>query len=276
LGSLQLLKLTASKKDSLVNGIDIARLPKTFQDAIQFTKRLQTAFGISYIWIDALCIFQDSPDDWRHEGSLMSDIYANAWCNIAAEQCTDGTSGLFSPRDPQTISILALDPNSDTERPYVLFPSSMWTVVSTSHLTKRAWVHQERSLSRRILHFTSQEIFWECQEHNASESQFWEEFSTWLDSWGTVQLERTLLAPAGQIPWSEGVLQEVWTSCVENFTKGKLSRAEDKLLAIAGLATRFHQRCPSVKYFAGLWDYQLMYQLLWRRKEETIYPLPEL
>jgi hypothetical protein len=274
-GSLQLPKLTASTHDSLVNGIDIESLPKTFQDAIQFTRRLQTTFGVSYIWIDALCIFQDSPDDWRHEGSLMSDIYANAWCNIAAEKGADGTSGLFSPRDPQTVSILALDLNSDMERPYVFFTSSIWTAVSTSHLTKRAWVHQERCLSRRILHFTSQEIFWECQEHKASESQFWGEFSTWLDPSASVQLERTLLAPAEQIPWSEGILQQVWTSCVENFTKGKLSRAEDKLLAIAGLATRFHQRCPSVNYFAGLWDYELMYQLLWRRKEETTYPLPE-
>jgi hypothetical protein len=90
-------------------------------------------------------------------------------------------------------------------------------------------------------------------------------------------LERQLLAPGIATHWSEGVLQEIWSSCVSNFTKGELSRAEDKLLAIAGLATRVHQRFPSVKYFAGLWGHDLEKQLLWRRKSgHTTYTRPDV
>ncbi|KAJ4253945.1 hypothetical protein NW762_010344 [Fusarium torreyae] len=49
-------------------------LPKTFVDAIQVAR----ALGIPYIWIDSLCIVQDSPEDWKHEASRMAQVYANA------------------------------------------------------------------------------------------------------------------------------------------------------------------------------------------------------
>jgi Heterokaryon incompatibility protein (HET) len=268
-GSLPLPKLTASTHNGLVNGIDIETLPATFQEAIQFTRRLRAPFGVSYLWIDALCIFQDSPDDWRHEGALMSDIYANAWCNLSATNARDGRDGLFSKRDPvQTISVLERDIASGLTTPFVIFPSSVWDPVATSHLTKRAWVHQERTLSRRILHFTKEEIFWECQQHSASESVFSGEFSDYVKN---IDLERVLLDPVVELQWPEGVLQGIWSSCVANFSKGSLSRAEDKLLAIAGLATRVHQRSPGVEYLAGLWGYEVEKQLLWRRNEEIMY-----
>jgi hypothetical protein len=58
----------------------ISSLPKTFQDAICVTRRL----GIKYLRIDALCIIQDSEEDWRREASLMERVYAEAYLNIAA------------------------------------------------------------------------------------------------------------------------------------------------------------------------------------------------
>ncbi len=42
-------------------GITFDALSKTFQDAINVTR----ALGISYIWIDSLCIIQDSREDWQ-------------------------------------------------------------------------------------------------------------------------------------------------------------------------------------------------------------------
>lgn len=38
---------------------------------------------------------QDSPDDWRHEGSLMSDMYAKAWCNLVVAKGRDGKVDCF-------------------------------------------------------------------------------------------------------------------------------------------------------------------------------------
>jgi Heterokaryon incompatibility protein (HET) len=41
-------------------------------------------FGLKYLWIDVLCIMQDSENDIVAERSTMSTIYANSACNLAA------------------------------------------------------------------------------------------------------------------------------------------------------------------------------------------------
>ncbi|KAI1497742.1 heterokaryon incompatibility protein-domain-containing protein [Biscogniauxia marginata] len=46
-------------------------LPKTLRDAITICRRLE----IQYLWIDALCIIQDSPSDWQLEAIKMGPIY---------------------------------------------------------------------------------------------------------------------------------------------------------------------------------------------------------
>lgn len=69
---------------------------QTFMDAIRVTRRLK----LQYLWIDSLCIIQDSNTDWLHESSLMSNIYKYSFCNIAASAAADDHGGLFFDRDP--------------------------------------------------------------------------------------------------------------------------------------------------------------------------------
>jgi hypothetical protein len=45
-----------------------------FQDAISVTR----ALGIRYLWIDALCILQDSVKDWEQESANMAAVYTNS------------------------------------------------------------------------------------------------------------------------------------------------------------------------------------------------------
>ncbi|KAK4206045.1 hypothetical protein QBC37DRAFT_301586, partial [Rhypophila decipiens] len=92
----------------------------TFQDAIQVTR----ALGKKYLWIDALCIIQGPDGDWKSEAETMANIFACAYCTIAAG----------------TLTTCAFDFDKDVDR---------------GTLMKRAWVLQERVLSRRIIHFTS-------------------------------------------------------------------------------------------------------------------------
>lgn len=68
---------------------------KTFVDAIKISRQLQ----ISYIWIDSLCIIQDSKDDWQHQCPQMCNIYKRSYCNIAATSAIDDTEGCFFERD---------------------------------------------------------------------------------------------------------------------------------------------------------------------------------
>lgn len=93
-------------------------MPRLFQDIIGVALHL----GVSYIWIDALCIFQDKDDqtDWHYEAGQMQNVYSNSFCNISAADATSCSETLFSqlriPREeilPQTISLdLVSDPSS--------------------------------------------------------------------------------------------------------------------------------------------------------------------
>lgn len=76
-----MVTLTSKNVDKLVKEIEVGDLPKTFKDAIAFTR----ASRIGYLWIDSLCIIQDSEEDWHFESTSMASIYSNAWCNIAAD-----------------------------------------------------------------------------------------------------------------------------------------------------------------------------------------------
>lgn len=76
-----------------------AALLGTFRDAIKVTRSL----GIHYIWIDSLCIIQDSKADWLHESFPMSDVYKNSVCTIAATAVDSDTVGCFRCRDPKLI-----------------------------------------------------------------------------------------------------------------------------------------------------------------------------
>jgi hypothetical protein len=55
-------------------GIEISDLSLTFQDAIEVTLELQ----IQYLWIDSLCIIQDSEEDWTREAFDMIAVYESA------------------------------------------------------------------------------------------------------------------------------------------------------------------------------------------------------
>jgi hypothetical protein len=66
-------KTTSQTLDQNRKSIPWSTLPKTFQDAIFFTRWLR----IRYLWIDSLCIIQDSREDWLEESVKMMHIYQN-------------------------------------------------------------------------------------------------------------------------------------------------------------------------------------------------------
>jgi hypothetical protein len=89
---LSILRTTTITLEAFQTLIPWRDLPGTFRDAINFTYRL----GLRYLWIDSLCIVQDSILDWRHEGSLMAEIYESAHVTLAATKASNPTEGCFS------------------------------------------------------------------------------------------------------------------------------------------------------------------------------------
>ena len=96
-GKQEFLTLTKALLDSFMVEIPITELTKTFQDAIFITRRL----GFDYLWIDSLCIIQDSVEDWEAESFLMSNVYGGSTLNIAAASAIDGSKGCFPELPPQ-------------------------------------------------------------------------------------------------------------------------------------------------------------------------------
>jgi hypothetical protein len=166
-GEIMIKRLTKDELASMIKGFHGADLPKTFQDAIAITRRL----GVRFLWIDSLCIIQDSEEDWAKESSMMGNVYQNGICNIAATGAADGSAGCFMKRDPilaqncrikidATLSKVRLKPGI-----YDLVPEKLWEDgLSTAPLNQRAWVVQERILAPRVLHFSGNQLFWECNE----------------------------------------------------------------------------------------------------------------
>lgn len=92
-----LLRLLQSTAEDLSREQPVDNLAKTFRDATDVAQH----FGVDYIWIDRLCIFQDSPEDWQREASTMQDVYRNALFSISALGAKDDQDGCFFERIQQ-------------------------------------------------------------------------------------------------------------------------------------------------------------------------------
>jgi hypothetical protein len=137
-------------------GFSLSELPKTFQDAVRVTREL----GIEYLWIDSLCIIQWNADDWRREAGRMEDVFASAYCTIAATSAVDSNAGFLARnRGDEYVRV------QDARGNQVCICTHMDDFeddVENAGLNKRAWVMQERVLSRRTIHFTANGAYWEC------------------------------------------------------------------------------------------------------------------
>lgn len=62
-----------------------------------------------YLWVDSLCIIQDSTEDWLAESAVMGKAYENGIWYIATTASEDGKWGLYRTRDPAYISPHKID-----------------------------------------------------------------------------------------------------------------------------------------------------------------------
>lgn len=94
------LKLTSGNIQHLQKQIPVKDVPQTFQESMDLTRRL----GYQYIWIDSLCIMQDSESDWHREALTMSHTYGNSTCNIAALGVNEADA-CFVQRNPLRFTV---------------------------------------------------------------------------------------------------------------------------------------------------------------------------
>jgi hypothetical protein len=137
-------------------GFSYNDLPKTFQDAVRVTREL----GKEYLWIDSLCIIQENKEDWKKEARRMEQVFASAYCTIAASSVTNCKDG-FLERNPVSQYIQIQDVLG--RQVYICDDIDDFNNdVDTGTLNQRAWVLQERVLSHRTIHFSARQTYWEC------------------------------------------------------------------------------------------------------------------
>jgi acyl carrier protein phosphodiesterase len=57
-----------------VKGIKTSDLPDNFRDAV----RIVQGMNMHYLWVDALCMVYDDPEDFRQQTTKLADIFGGA------------------------------------------------------------------------------------------------------------------------------------------------------------------------------------------------------
>jgi hypothetical protein len=270
-GKTPIFRLLKSNLTSLTTALPLDKLPRVFCDAIGITQRLAK---IDYIWIDSLCIIQDSDEDWEEQAAVMGEVYQNAFLNIGATGFSNGQPGLYSrkPSPPLDVQKIVI---GETLYGESVYPCTWYCCepfvdlqLNKAPLVQRAWVFQERVLAPRMLHFGSRQIFWECGKLEASES-FPNGVPDLLKIYFKTSPDRSSIRLLDPVTFNHegiaisGLLHRPWQRLVSEYNSRDLTRYTDKLVAISGIARLFKHHLKE-KYVAGLWDSpDLITQLTW-------------
>lgn len=268
--------LTSKTIHSFQGRLPFLELPANFRDAIDITRRL----GFRYLWIDSLCIIQDSAEDWAEESKNMGLIYRNSAVTISATASKGSKHGIINqdvqedPTPPlpasvrvskgsaDTITVLRQDPDEET--------LCKLDISSMSPLSSRGWILQESVLSPRQLYYGRCQIYWRCPTgYQAADGTSaglrlpaltYPHLSTVL--YRDIRRSQTERLPAERLVFKD------YYDLVENYTQRRLTFSSDKLPAFSGVSGRLH---PAVggRYLAGLWAKDLAAGLLWQKEMRT-------
>ncbi|KAF7188916.1 hypothetical protein HII31_09839 [Pseudocercospora fuligena] len=261
-GAAKILRLLTHNHTRLLRHVSHEDLPNTFQDAIKVARLL----NLSYLWIDSLCIIQDSAADWETNAAVMGEVYSRATIVISASSSFSPWASFLSKRPaeywgPRTIAFPTADGGTRLvkvrkrhtlaspleqglkEPPYT---TSWATLLRAGPLYRRAWAFQEALLASRIIHFHAGGLSWECRTHRRDEGSLPSYASTTPDSLGEI------------------TEMEKWHRAIKSYSRRKLTRSSDRLPAVSGVAKIFAERGARGTYVAGLWQNTFILDLLWQ------------
>ncbi|KAH3959712.1 hypothetical protein HBH64_022360 [Parastagonospora nodorum] len=248
-------------------GHDIARfkkaipyddLPKTFQDAVDCTRKL----NVRYLWIDSICIIQGPDGDFSDEAKRMEDVYSGAYCVVAASRAGDQRDGFLGAR-PRRKHV-----SFQPEKPFYVCQTidQFNDDVILGSLNQRGWVLQERALARRTIYFTENQTYFECGNGVRCETLtlMHNNMADFLGDPSFPDKAMRVRSRALKIEYFQGLYKQ--------YSRLGFTRWEDRPVAIAGLEKRL-QRAFGTKGRYGIFDdgnklgSGLFHRsLLWRRE----------
>ncbi|KAA8910592.1 heterokaryon incompatibility protein-domain-containing protein [Sphaerosporella brunnea] len=227
-------------------------LPKTIQDAMVVTQTL----GYRYLWVDALCIVQDSPEIVAIQIQQMNAVYKRAIFTLVNAGGTSAESGLHGVSFSRQCDEVPL-PNG--------IALGRWNEGSHgqgfnqfSTYGTRGWTLQEQLLSGRKLIFDDLRIVWECDTHTLPESGSARPgFVT--DLRGALCINQDLSVPRDLDPEA---FEDAWQATKVNFSRRNLTDIRDRLHAITGIIEEL-KVITGDEYVQGHNSAKLYQDLLW-------------
>ncbi|EIW59717.1 HET-domain-containing protein, partial [Trametes versicolor FP-101664 SS1] len=247
-GGDQAHKTTTSNLSAYEHGIPPSLLPATIRDAIRLTHLL----GFCALWVDSLCIVQDSDEDKHHEIRRMHDVYRYAHLTIVAASAERANAGFLYKRPPQ---------DGDFAIPFICPPHPPLYHTVLGRMATRSWCMQEYLLSPRSLIVTPRTVLFRCRVTMEAVGNSPEG----INSDPRLPDALFLAVPPAVQPrskeWRD--IHAAWLRIIQNYSTRTASDETDKLVACAAIAELFHRALRS-DYLAGLWRTDaLLIDLLW-------------
>ncbi|KAH8647687.1 hypothetical protein BX600DRAFT_518114 [Xylariales sp. PMI_506] len=266
--------------EQIKQGIEYARLPRTFRDAVRAVR----ALGIRYLWIDSLCIIQDDTQDWEAESARMEDVFNSAYVTLAASSSRSSVEGfLDTSRKPRgvvtvtakssTVTTFSTAPRTQSPAVGVKVDGTGATIylcrtidnfhrdVEKSVLNSRGWVFQERALSRRMIHFTNNQVYWECGHGVRCET--------------LAKLQNSIAAflgdsdfPTSALKYFKGGRIMLSQRLYKMYSELSFTEPTDRSVAMLGLEQRLASTFQTRAEFGILEEY-LQRSLLWQRASDS-------
>ena len=290
-GGIDPLKTLSETLEQHEKELPLKTLPPLFRDAVLITRRL----NYRYLWIDSLCIIQDSESDWQNESSNMGYIYSNAILTIAAEAASNSRHSIFNGGERAVMYPVKISCHSDELKGSMMLYRARYDIKGP--LSKRAWTLQEDVLSTRVLRWTSKQLTWHCRTVTCSEHDPTGAFNIDSKGYSSIEwlyrksnlrllglpsqtLQRRLQdtrVPGSELEYRTGSLLPFWDAIVKDFASRSLTYETDRLPAVSGIAKEV-ARHTGYTYKAGLWKEEIHSELLWRVegeiKKQTQYIAP--
>ncbi|KAJ3526768.1 hypothetical protein NM208_g11027 [Fusarium decemcellulare] len=242
-GKAKVVTSITSNYESMKRGVTVSIFPQTIQDAIKVTRKLK----YRYLWVDAICIIQDSVSDWEAESAKMASVYRDAVLTLSAAVSSAATEGFLDRRHL----------TAEEKPPYLV-----------------DWI--TRGGKKSIL---GARVIPGLETHTLDGDED-EALPLWFRGW-TLQetceceaLEKASNSHSFKSLYSIGDPQEAyqhWQNTVEEYTCRSLTNSMDKLPAISGIA-QVVQNLISSQYVAGLWVDNFISDLSWHLGTDWVGP----
>lgn len=218
-------------------------IPHTIYAAMAVCSRL----SVRYLWVDALCIQQDDPEDTLDQMHIMDAIYSGGAFTIVAATGSDSWAGL-----PGVLNNARFSQNKEVVRGLTLSTAqpTLRSIILDSPWNSRAWTFQEAILSKRLLILTEHGTFFQC---NAA--LWWEDTYDNTPSQNADNFDR-IRTPHHVNPFWKDALPsnpdfQSYAELVQDYTRRSMTKHTDSLNAFAGLG-RALEKSFGTTFFKGL------------------------